>query len=327
MKMLGRQSLKKLGVLAGMFAAINIMWFLMGGWTHVPVEEAVIAAPVGNLYQLGCPADAGVPAWLCTQLVQQNNINSALKASANSVNAVQAPFAFPLSGGQITGATKLNNAGLVIGTNTNGVTGETSKIKIQTADAGIASVGVTGNDLVFRTNLSGAQTMRFQNSTTGGVDAGNYAHAFFEGTVSAQVPSTGYYFQTVNVGNDSGYGDATTFSVESPHATFHPQSMYFIANGAFSGTEVVTVRMVGYDENDAGITMTPLAGSVLTTFDGGNTAGEYPDWNMWYVIASTAATKADTFQRKNFQRIVIDAKSDAGVTLTTLDVMVRAIQN
>jgi len=316
-----KTTLKKLGWLV---FCTSIMAVCCGGWTVEVREEVasnVISATLPPLQQCVPMADGGFPTpAFCTMY---NNNNNAIRAATNTVSAAQAPELLPKNGGVMTGHLRADNVGVVIGTNTAGVTGAANAVVYQTIDAGLISANTLGNDYRVQTNLAGAQYMRVQNASDGGLDSGNVMHMVVQGSVAQGIPANGYYFQTVVAGADSGYGDAATFSAESPHTTYHPHSMYFIANGAFAGTEVVTLRLMAYDDNDAGVDITPSP----ITFDGGNTSSEYDGWNLWYVIAASLATKSDSFQRFNLQRLVFDAMSDAGTTVVQIDVVMAATQN
>ena len=263
-------------------------------------------------------ADGGFPTpAFCTMY---NNNNNAIRASTNTVSAAQAPELCPKTGCIYTGHIRQDNTGLIIGTNTAGITGAANSVIYQTADAGQVQVQVNGNDYRVKTNLGGAQHMRVQNAA-GALDAGNYMHMSVQGSVVQEIPANGYYLQTVNVGADGGYGDATTFAAESPHTTLQPIAMYFSATGSFSASEVVTLRIKLYDENDAGYD----GGSY--SLDGGNVFASYDAQALWYLLAATKGTTSDAFQRISISRVVLDAMSDAGTTTTAVVSTVLAIQN
>lgn len=73
-------------------AVVSVMAFVcvicFGGWSPVRVVNDVaqksLASTVNPVYQVGCPADSGIPAWECTTWTQQNNINNAFRTAINN---------------------------------------------------------------------------------------------------------------------------------------------------------------------------------------------------------------------------------------------------
>lgn len=312
--------IKKCAVFGFIAVVTMVLYALMS-----PGTGEVQAAPAAPLYQVGCPSadggDIGVPTWLCTQLTYIKNNENALRTSVNTVDSTQASSSLPIAGGTATGPIKINNSGAIIGTSVAGITTAVNGMIIQTADAGVIHVKTVGNDIRLAHQLAGIQMFRVTNDSDGGVDSGNYTHLEVAGTVVQKLPSVGFYFSDAGIGADGAYGVTTTFAAESPHTAFFPLEMYFVVNGSFSTGEIVTLRITAQDDNDAGYALG------TTTFDAGVTASEYPLYNLWYAIAALVNDKKLTFQHKPIQRLVFDAKSDAGTTVLSLDITVAAIQN
>jgi hypothetical protein len=312
-----KTTLKKLGRLA---FCTSIMAVFCGGWTVEIAEEvapSVISATLAPLQQCVPLADGGFPTpAFCTMY---NNNNNAIRAATNTVSAAQAPELCPKTGCIYTGHIRQDNAGVIIGTNTAGITGAANSVIYQTADAGLVQAQINGNDYRVKTNLGGAQYMRIQNSA-GTLDAVHSMNQIVQGAVVAENPSSGYYYQNIASGQDAAYGDASTFRAESPHAYFTPYEFYLVPNGSFTGTEVVTLRFTFYDDADAGI-------STTATFDAGTAASTITAPILWYLFAATRTTQSNSFQHLQFDRLVLDAMSDAGTTNVNIDVTLVATQN
>lgn len=316
-----KTTIKKLAVILIGVAAVWLAYGFSANEVEKTVTQAVVAATIPPLQQCVAAADGGFPtSAFCTMY---NNNNNLLRAGANTVSATQAPTLCPKTGCIYTGAAKFDNTGLVIGTNTAGLTAEMGKMLIQTADAGIIKVGAVGNDIRMSHNLPGAQYLRVTNESDGGLDGGQYMHLMVQGAAVSELTNNGYYRQVFTSGADGGYGDATTFSAESPHTAFYPIEMYFFTSGAYSGTEVVTLRIMAYDDLDAGRSL-GSAPETSITFDGGNTTATVSNAALWNQLA---ASLSNNFNRLPSQRIVLDAKSDAGTTVIQITALVTAIQN
>jgi hypothetical protein len=323
-----KRTLKKLTVLALGLMSIAILTGFPTSTVEHDVSQAIVCGTVPPLYQCVPAADGGFPTTaFCTMM---DNNNNTLRTNLNAVTAAQAPFAMPKIGGKFTGAAAWENAGIVMGTSTGSMTGETGKIKLQTADAGVMSIGAVGNQMRVQMALPGAQTFKIENTADGGLDAGNYMHMVVQGSVVQELSSLGVYFQEVKSGNDGGYGDATTFTPESPHISFSPISVSLYPVGSFTGTEVVSVRLVAHNASDAGVSIAGLTntGDYLDiTFDGGSVEKQISPSELFTQIAYGLITKSNDFQRSPIARIVMDVKSDAGTSNVSIGAIISAYQN
>ena len=311
---------------------ILFLGFVSLGLFHLMSADAT---PVPPLPVFTAPADGGCPsAAFYTQL---NSVMTLLKAGTANITQAQAPNHLPIAGGTMSGHEKLNNAGVVMGTNVAGITGQSNKVIHQTADAGLIVVGATGNSYHIDHTLPGAQLFEVTNQA-GSLDAGNSLSMKVQGAVVEGLSSHGVYASAGYPGLDGGYGDAMVFSKEDPHVSFEPIGILYGWSGSFTGAEVLTIKITAYDTDDVGFTasQTSYTASQTAYGDGGGSSSQTEVtpgvlWRNMLVEHSGALDAgfvyANTFQRLPIDRLEIKAMSTIGASALTFYAVVFAAQN
>lgn len=139
----------------------------------------VSGATVPPLQQLTCP-DA-LPSSFCTTLNADLN---ALRSGVNAVSTTQAPDLLPKAGGTATGQIKINQAGVLIGSTTSGISAGLNALSHVTVDAGLIHMRVVGTDMRTEFTLPGNQNFVIASTVDGGLDGGNPANLMVYGGTS-----------------------------------------------------------------------------------------------------------------------------------------------